>query len=168
MAQCWASVYDAGPTLSQHWLNVLCLLGISNGNFCLRTAKTADGRHPNNSVTASTQPLLRNTDKHRATQCAQVELYNITVFTICTTIFNRSSEFLTIFDAVQDTNDPLNIYVLTPLLVWRHGLSWSISFETAMKVTWHWVLRPSEFDLFSNICMNSKSKHCQYFVNACQ
>ena len=27
LAQCWAIVYDAGPALSQHWTNVLCLLG---------------------------------------------------------------------------------------------------------------------------------------------
>ena len=26
LAQCWASVKNGGPTLSQHWLNVLCLL----------------------------------------------------------------------------------------------------------------------------------------------
>ena len=27
LAQCWANVCDAGPTLSQHWFNVSCLLG---------------------------------------------------------------------------------------------------------------------------------------------
>ena len=26
LVQCWASVYDAGPTLNQQWLNVSCLL----------------------------------------------------------------------------------------------------------------------------------------------
>ena len=26
-AQCWADVYDVGPTLSQHWYYVSCLLG---------------------------------------------------------------------------------------------------------------------------------------------
>ena len=25
--QCWASVYDAGPTLKHRWINALCLLG---------------------------------------------------------------------------------------------------------------------------------------------
>ena len=25
--QCWSSVYDAGPTLNQQWLNGSCLLG---------------------------------------------------------------------------------------------------------------------------------------------
>ena len=27
LAQCWASVVDGGPILSQHWLNVSCLMG---------------------------------------------------------------------------------------------------------------------------------------------
>ena len=27
LGQCWSSVYDAGPTLTRHWLNVACLLG---------------------------------------------------------------------------------------------------------------------------------------------
>ena len=27
---CWAIVYDAGPTLTHHWLNVSCLLGCSH------------------------------------------------------------------------------------------------------------------------------------------
>ena len=25
--QCWSIVYDAGPTLTQHWFKILCLLG---------------------------------------------------------------------------------------------------------------------------------------------
>ena len=28
MVQCWPTVYDAGPTLNQHWFNVTCLLGM--------------------------------------------------------------------------------------------------------------------------------------------
>ena len=28
LVQCWATVYDAWPTLAQHWVNVPCLLGI--------------------------------------------------------------------------------------------------------------------------------------------
>ena len=24
--QCWATVYDAGPTLTHHWVNITCLL----------------------------------------------------------------------------------------------------------------------------------------------
>ena len=28
LVQCWASVVDGGPTLDQHWVDVLCLLGI--------------------------------------------------------------------------------------------------------------------------------------------
>ena len=32
--KCWSSVVDGGPTLNQHWFNVLCLLGISTiSNF---------------------------------------------------------------------------------------------------------------------------------------
>ena len=27
--QCWSTVYDAGPTLNHHWLDVSCLLGIA-------------------------------------------------------------------------------------------------------------------------------------------
>ena len=27
VGQCWPAVYDVGPTLTQHWLNVSCLLG---------------------------------------------------------------------------------------------------------------------------------------------
>ena len=27
LVQRWSNVYDAGPTLNQHWLSVLCLLG---------------------------------------------------------------------------------------------------------------------------------------------
>ena len=27
--QCWSIVFDAGPTLKQHWVNALCLLGRS-------------------------------------------------------------------------------------------------------------------------------------------
>ena len=26
---CWSTVYDAGPTLNQHWFNVLCLLDLN-------------------------------------------------------------------------------------------------------------------------------------------
>ena len=25
LVQCWASVYDAGPTSNQHWITLLCL-----------------------------------------------------------------------------------------------------------------------------------------------
>ena len=28
--QMWSTVYDAGPTLNQHWLNVSCLLGMND------------------------------------------------------------------------------------------------------------------------------------------
>ena len=28
LEQCWANVVDGGPTLVQHWIDVLCLLGI--------------------------------------------------------------------------------------------------------------------------------------------
>ena len=31
-AQCWPIVCDAVPTLSQHWLNVSCLLGVHTEN----------------------------------------------------------------------------------------------------------------------------------------
>ena len=27
VGQCWVTVYDVGPTLSQHWVKVPCLLG---------------------------------------------------------------------------------------------------------------------------------------------
>ena len=27
LVQCWSTVYDAGPTLDQHWVDVSCLLG---------------------------------------------------------------------------------------------------------------------------------------------
>ena len=27
LIQCWTIVVDGGPTLNQHWVNVLCLLG---------------------------------------------------------------------------------------------------------------------------------------------
>ena len=27
LGQCWAAVFDVGPTLTQHWFNVSCLLG---------------------------------------------------------------------------------------------------------------------------------------------
>ena len=26
LGQCWSTVYDAGKTLTQHWINTLCLL----------------------------------------------------------------------------------------------------------------------------------------------
>ena len=29
--QCWSTVYDAGPTLNQQWLNASCLLGVDSG-----------------------------------------------------------------------------------------------------------------------------------------
>ena len=25
--QCWSTVFNAGPTLNRHWLNILCLMG---------------------------------------------------------------------------------------------------------------------------------------------
>ena len=28
LVQCWSTVYDAGPTLDQHWVDVSCLWGI--------------------------------------------------------------------------------------------------------------------------------------------
>ena len=27
LLQCWSTVFDAGPTLKQHWVNASCLLG---------------------------------------------------------------------------------------------------------------------------------------------
>ena len=35
LAQCWASVVDGGPTLSQHWVNFSCLLGIVHIYVCM-------------------------------------------------------------------------------------------------------------------------------------
>ena len=36
LIQCWSSVFDAGPTLKQHWLNASCLLcGDSAGHVLL-------------------------------------------------------------------------------------------------------------------------------------
>ena len=32
---CWASVADVGPELVQHWVNVLCLLGVLTGHICV-------------------------------------------------------------------------------------------------------------------------------------
>ena len=32
---CWASVADGGPELDQHWVNVLCLLGVLTGHICV-------------------------------------------------------------------------------------------------------------------------------------
>ena len=31
----WASVADGGPELDQHWVNVLCLLGLMTGHICV-------------------------------------------------------------------------------------------------------------------------------------
>ena len=28
LVHCWASVYDAGPTFNQPWMNISCLLGV--------------------------------------------------------------------------------------------------------------------------------------------
>ena len=33
LVYCWSTVYDAGPTLSQHWVDVLCFLG--HYNLCM-------------------------------------------------------------------------------------------------------------------------------------
>ena len=32
LVQSWANVFDAGPTLYQHWLNVSCLMGVHQIN----------------------------------------------------------------------------------------------------------------------------------------
>ena len=32
---CWASVADGGPELDQHWVNVMCLLGVLTGHICV-------------------------------------------------------------------------------------------------------------------------------------
>ena len=29
LGYCWSSVYHAGPTLSQHWVHIWCLLGMA-------------------------------------------------------------------------------------------------------------------------------------------
>ena len=34
--QCWPTVFDAGPTLKQHWVNVPCLLGWPVIHLCSR------------------------------------------------------------------------------------------------------------------------------------
>ena len=28
LVYCWCSVYNAGPTINRHWVNVLCLFGL--------------------------------------------------------------------------------------------------------------------------------------------
>ena len=33
--QCWPTVFDAGPTLKQHWVNAPCLLGSPALPFCV-------------------------------------------------------------------------------------------------------------------------------------
>ena len=38
--RCWPTVFDAGPTLKQHWVNDLCLLG-----YYLLTFQLQKGRH---------------------------------------------------------------------------------------------------------------------------
>ena len=35
---CWSSVADSGPELDQHWVNVLCLLGVLIGYIVFRTS----------------------------------------------------------------------------------------------------------------------------------
>ena len=38
LVQCWASVVDGGPTLRQHWITELCLLGsCQNRSHCFST-----------------------------------------------------------------------------------------------------------------------------------
>ena len=32
---CWASVTDGGPDMDQHWINVLCLLGVLTVHICV-------------------------------------------------------------------------------------------------------------------------------------
>ena len=32
---CWASDADGGPELDQHWVNVLCLLGVLTSHICV-------------------------------------------------------------------------------------------------------------------------------------
>ena len=40
--QCWATIFDAGPTLKQHWLNAPCLLGCCIQTvFIMTTQQTA-------------------------------------------------------------------------------------------------------------------------------
>ena len=34
--QCWASVYDAGPALVQHWVDVSCLLTVASAGLGLK------------------------------------------------------------------------------------------------------------------------------------
>ena len=35
--QCWSAVFDAGPTLKQHWMNGSCLLGHDHTKHAART-----------------------------------------------------------------------------------------------------------------------------------
>ena len=28
LVECWAIVYDAGPTFNQHWISMSCLVGL--------------------------------------------------------------------------------------------------------------------------------------------
>ena len=46
--QCWATVFDVGPTLKQHWVNAPCLLG----------AYTRDTRTPSCTIFHFFTPLL--------------------------------------------------------------------------------------------------------------
>ena len=47
LAYCWQSVYDAGPTLRQHWINVPCLLGQNEQRQTGRRCHTmCEGREP--------------------------------------------------------------------------------------------------------------------------
>ena len=41
LVQCWSTVYDAGPTLNQQWLNVSCLPG---SYWCLLVGDEASGQ----------------------------------------------------------------------------------------------------------------------------
>ena len=41
LSQCWSSVYDAGPTLSQNWVSVSCLPG-ARGQICVIPVASAN------------------------------------------------------------------------------------------------------------------------------
>ena len=44
LVHCWSAVYDVGPTVNQHWVNVSCLLGL--GQYIVKQTRDARSTLP--------------------------------------------------------------------------------------------------------------------------
>ena len=127
--QCWPTVFDAGPTLKQHWVNAPCLLG-----FWLRLVVIVDQAR-----CYGTKPFHYHDLTWKRTRTKYGEIFNI-IFIILTFIAISSKSV-----ALKKCPKLFVWFNLSPIVKlffcnWRHALKKQLttfhSFHSARIMLW--------------------------------